>query len=237
MPKAVWERVDEPDYRYDYQLRTGEDVDAIRGLTYLGRFATDEEAMQVPQLFDDVLHAGDLKYKDMNGDGVVDDNDQSKIGNFFSKLLYALEAHVGYKNFDLTVVGTGRAFYDILQNNRYFWNGWDDNTYSQFVADNVMNNGTAYPKLTYYKVNNNFETSDYWLTDGSFFKIQNVELAWNVPVAKMQWAGVRGIRIFARGANLYTFSKVKDVDPESISSGVSNYPLFRTVTTGVKLTF
>src|SRR3546814_6935600 len=70
LPRAVWVKVDEPDYRYEYQRRTGEDVDAIRGLTYLGQFDTDEEAMQTPQLFDDVLHAGDLKYKDMNGDGV-----------------------------------------------------------------------------------------------------------------------------------------------------------------------
>ena len=236
LPKAVWVKVDEPNYRYAYQYRTGENIDAIRGQTYLGTFATDDEALQIPQLFDDVLHAGDLKYQDMNGDGVVDDNDQSKIGNFYPKLLYALEGHVGYKNFELTIVGTGRAFYDIIKNNRYFWNGWGDNTYSQFVADNVMNGGADYPKLTYYKVNNNFLTSDFWLARGDYFKIQNVEFAWNVPVANMQW-GVRGIRLFARGANLYTFSKLKDVDPESISSGVSNYPLFRTVTSGVKLTF
>lgn len=237
LPKAVWVKVDEPDYRYGYQKRTGEDVDAIRGLTYLGRFESDAEALQVPQLFDDVLHTGDLKYQDMNGDGVIDDNDQSKIGNFFPKLLYALEAHVSYKNVELTLIGTGRAFCDVLRSSRYFQNGSGDDTYSQFVADQVMNGGSDYPKLTYYKVNNNFVTSDYWMTNGAYFKIQNVELAWNVPLSRLQWAGVRGIKIFARGANLYTFSKVKDVDPESMFSGVSNYPLFRTVTSGVKLTF
>jgi hypothetical protein len=237
LPKAVWVRVDEPDYRYGYQRRTGQDLDAIRGLTYLGRFESDAEAMEVPQLFDDELHAGDLKYKDMNGDGVVDDNDASKIGNFFPKLLYALEAHVAYRNVELTLIGTGRAFCDVVRASRYFQNGSGDDTYSQFVADQVMNGGSDYPKLTYYRVNNNFVTSDYWITDGAYFKIQNVELAWNVPLARLQWAGVRGIKIFARGANLYTFSKVKDVDPESMFSGVSNYPLFRTVTSGVKLTF
>jgi TonB-linked SusC/RagA family outer membrane protein len=237
LPKAVWVRVDEPDYRYGYQRRTGQDLDAIRGLTYLGRFESDAEAMEVPQLFDDELHAGDLKYKDMNGDGVVDDNDASKIGNFFPKLLYALEAHVAYRNVELTLVGTGRAFCDVVRASRYFQNGSGDDTYSQFVADQVMNGGSDYPKLTYYRVNNNFVTSDYWISDGAYFKIQNVELAWNVPLARLQWAGVRGIKIFARGANLYTFSKVKDVDPESMFSGVSNYPLFRTVTSGVKLTF
>lgn len=236
-PKSVWVKFDEPNYRYDYQFRTGEDIGAIRGQTYIGRFSSDEETQEIPQLFDEELHAGDLKYKDMNGDGVVDDNDQSKIGNSTPKLIYSLDARFKYKTFELTILGTGRAFYDILLNNRYYHNGWGDNTYSKFVLDNVMNNGTEYPKLTYYQINNNFETSNFWLRKGGFFKIQSVELAWSVPVEKLQWSGVRVMKIFVRGANLYTFSKLKDVDPEYTSSGVYDYPLFRMVTGGVKLTF
>jgi hypothetical protein len=173
----------------------------------------------------------------MNGDGVVDDNDASKIGSSLPKLMYALQVHLGYKGFELTVVGTGRALYDIVENSRYFWNGWGDNTYSQFVADNVLNNGSEYPRLTYYKVNNNFVTSDFWLAKGGYFKIQNAELAWNVPAEKMPWPGIHGIRVFVRGANLLTISKVKDIDPEATFSGIYDYPLFRTATTGVKLTF
>ena len=237
LPQAVWIKYDEPDYRYDYQKRTGTELGAIYGQTYLGRFATDEEAMQIPQLFDDVLHAGDLKYADMNKDGVVDDNDQSQIGNGTPKLLYAINAHFSYKNFELLLIGTGSAFVDVAYANRYFFNGWGDNNYSQFVADNVLNNGTEYPKLTYYQVNNNFEGSEFWLRNGGFFKIQNVEFAYNVPVAKMKWSGIRGFKIFVHGANLLTVSNVKNVDPENTSSGVYNYPLFRTITGGVKLTF
>lgn len=237
LPKAVWVKYDEPNYRYQYQRREGDNIYAIRGQTYLGRFASDEEAMQVPQLFDDELHAGDLKYADKNNDGVVDDNDAGNIGNSSPKLQYALDFRFAYKGFELNVIGTGRAFYDVALTSRYFHNGWGENTYSQFVYDNVMNNGTEYPKLTYYQVNNNFELSDYWLRKGGFFKIQNVELAYNVPVAKMNWDNVRGIKLFVRGANLYTFTKLKDVDPESLNSGISNYPLFRAVTGGVKLTF
>jgi TonB-linked SusC/RagA family outer membrane protein len=237
LPKSVWAKYDEPAYRYDYQKREGQDIGAIYGQTYLGRFATDQEALEIPQLFDEVLHAGDLKYADLNGDGAVDDNDQSAIGSSSPKLLYAFDTRFQYKNFELAVIATGRAFYDVQVTNRYYHNGWGDNTYSKFVLDNVMNNGDEYPKLTYYQVNNNFETSNYWLRDGGFFKIQNVELAYNVPVAKMNWNNIRGFKVFFRGANLYTFSKLDDVDPESVSSGVYNYPLFRTVTGGVKLTF
>lgn len=232
--KSVIEKYDEPNYRYDYQSRLGQTADGIWGLTYIGKFASDEEALAVPQLYDDELHAGDLKYEDKNNDGVVDDNDQSLIGNSSPKLYYALNARFSYKNVELSVMGTGFAFFDILMSNGYYQNGWGDDNYSAFVRDNI---GGAYPKLTYYRVNNNFVYSDFWLMKGGFFKIQNVELAWNIPMNKLKWTGVRGARVFARGANLLTITKVKDVDPESTSAGVSNYPLFRTVTGGIKLTF
>lgn len=227
-------KYDEADYRYPHQSRIGASLDSYWGQTYLGKFASDEEAMQVPQLYDDVLHAGDLKYKDMNNDGVIDDNDMSNIGNTSPRLFYALNIKFSYKNFDFTAIGTGRAFYDIALTNQYYWNGWGDNTYSKFVKDNI---GGDYPKLSYYRINNNFVGSDFWLRKGGFFKIQNVELAYNVPVGKMNLPAVRACRIFVHGSNLMTFSKIKDVDPESINSGVENYPLFQTITAGLKLTF
>jgi len=224
----------EPDFRFDYQRRTGTAADSYFGQTYLGKFATDAETRAVPQIYDEVLKAGDLKYKDMNGDGIVDDNDQSPIGHTSPRLLYAVNLRLGFKNFELTAIGNGRAYYDIVQNNRYFQNGWDNNNYSNFVKENMDGD---YPRLTYQKVNNNFIASNFWLRDGGFFKIQNVELAYNVPMINGNVIGARGIRLYVRGANLLTVSKIKDVDPESINSGVTVYPLFKTFTAGLKLTF
>lgn len=225
---------DEPDYRFDYLSRVGKPVDAYFGQTYLGKFATDAETTVIPQRYDDVLHAGDLKYADKNGDGIVDDNDASMIGHTSPRLYYAINSRVAYKNFELSVVGTGRAFFDIPLTTTYFWNGWGDNNYSAFVRDNV---GGAYPRLTYYKVNNNFVGSKFWLTKGGFFKIQNVELAYNLPSKVSRIIGGRLIRIYVRGANLLTISKIKDVDPENISSGLYYYPLFRTISGGIKFNF
>ena len=233
--QSKYEQYDEPAYRNSYQIRTGGPTDIITGQTYLGKFATDAEALQVPQLFDQTLHAGDLKYKDMNGDGFVDDADQSPIGHSTPKLFYAINLDLKYKGFELFALGTGRAFYDILLSNTYFWNGFTgDNTYSNFVKDNI---GGAYPRLTYNKVNNNFINSSFWLTKGDFFKIQNVELSYTLPGNSPKVIGVRGAKFFVRGANLLTISKIKDVDPESINSGVDTYPLFITFSAGVKLTF
>ena len=118
--------------------------------------------------------------------------------------------------------------------NKYFWNGWGDNNYSNFTRDNAGNDS---PRQTYYKVNNNFIASDFWLRNGSFFKIQNVELAYTVPLGAGNIMGIRGLRVYVRGANLLTLSKIKDVDPESINSGVTVTPLFTTYSTGLKLTF
>lgn len=228
------EKIDEPDYRFAYQSKVGQPADAIYGQTYIGKFQDDAEALVIPQLFDDVLHAGDLKYKDMNGDGFVDDNDNTKIGHSSPRLFYSLNIKFNYKNFDVFILGTGRAFYDLALTNSYYWNGWGDNNYSDFVKNNI---GGAYPKLTYQKVNNNFITSDYWLIKGGYFKIQNIELAYTLPQKQAYALSARGVRFFIRGANLLTITKVKDVDPESINSGVDSYPLFKTFTAGFKLTF
>jgi TonB-linked SusC/RagA family outer membrane protein len=227
-------KYDEPVYRYDYQNRTGTAVDTYWGQTYIGKFGSDAEALVVPQVYDAILKTGDLKYKDMNDDGFIDDNDRSAIGHSSPRLFYSLDARISYRNFELNILGTGCAFYDIALTNSYYWNGWGDNNYSNFVKDNI---GGAYPRLTYYKVNNNFVASDFWLTKGDYFKIQNVELAYNLPTNYLEFIRSRGARIFVRGANLVTISRVKDVDPESINSGVTVYPLFRTFTGGIKLTF
>ena len=226
-------KYDEPAYRVNYRSRINNPVDSYFGLKYLGKLSASE-ASEVDQVYDETLNEGDLKYADMNGDNVIDENDKTIVGHTTPRLLYSLNARFAYRNFEVIIIGTGRALYDIPLNNKYYWNGWGDDVYSKFVMDNA---GESYPNLTYYKVNNNFIASDFWLTKGGFFKIQNAELAYNVPVSKLNMDMLKGIRLFARGANLFTFTKVKDIDPESRDSGIEVYPLFTTMSGGIKLTF
>lgn len=234
MPRTKRLRYDEPNYNWDYQFREGKPTDALFGLVYDGRYASDEEANSVNQLFDVELHEGDFKYKDLNGDGVIDENDKTQIGNTSPKYIYTLNLGFKYKDFEVTVVGDGKAGFDIQKTNRYFQNGWGDNNYSEYVKNNV---GGDYPRLTYYKVNNNFQMSDFWIMNGTYFKIQNVELAYTLRLPAFKDMGLQKMRIFARGANLLTISGVKDVDPESVNAGVTTYPLNRTFTAGFNLTF
>lgn len=228
-------RADELNYKEAYRSKVGYSATAAWGLRCIGQFATDEETLEIPQLFDGELHAGDLKYEDMNGDGYIDDSDICVIGDYTPKLTFGISVNLKYRNFDLFLAGTGRAFYDIALTNGYFWNGWGDGNYSAYVRDNAGN--PNHPAISYNKVANNYKTSTFWLEDGSYFKLQTVEAGYELPVEKWTSGVMKRMRIFLRGNNLLTFSKIQYVDPESISSGVTNYPLNRTFVLGLKFTF
>lgn len=229
-------KTDALNYAEDYRSRVGKSATAIWGLKYLGQFASDDETTQVPQLFDDALKAGDFRYQDMNGDGYVDSSDACVIGDSAPKLVGALNLRLGWKGIDLTVSGTFRAFYDAQLSNAYFWNGWGDSNYSYYTLKHI--NDPVAPRLTYNKVNNNFQMSGRWLQDGSFFKFQSIELGYEIPVKALKIDRVvRGFRVYARANNLLTLSGIQDVDPEALSSGITNYPLMRTVIGGLKITF
>lgn len=234
--KSVMRRVDELRYAEGYRSKVGKSASAIWGLKYVGQFQTDAETAEVPQLFDDALVAGDFKYQDMNGDGYIDDSDACVIGDSMPKLIGALTLNLAWKGFDLSVVGTGRAFYDLQLTNSYYWNGWGDSNYSDYTLRNI--NDPKAPRLTYNKVNNNFKLSDRWLADGSFFKIQSLELGYSIPMTKLHMDKfVRGLRVYARANNLLTISGIDDLDPEALSAGLSNYPLMKTFVGGLKMTF
>ena len=229
-------KIDELDYAEPYRSRVGKSVTAIWGLKYLGQFASDEETLLVPQLYDDALKAGDFKYQDMNGDGFVDTSDQCVIGDSTPKLIGAVSLNLDWKGFDFALTGTFRAFCDVALSNSYFWNGWGDSNYSYYTLKHISDSKA--PRLTYNKVNNNFQLSERWLADGSFFKIQSIELGYSIPVSRWSVGKVvRGLRVYARANNLLTLSGIEDVDPEALGSGLSNYPLMRSFTGGIKMTF
>ena len=234
LPRTKRVRYDEPNYREEYLRHEGLPTDAYFGLIYDGVYQTDEEAQSVNQQYDAELHKGDFKYVDVNHDGNIDDNDKVNLGNTSPKVFYALNLGFEYKNFELHVVADGKAGFNIVKDNRYFQNGWGDGNYSKYVVDNV---GGDYPRLTYNKVSNNFQNSSYWLMKGNYFKIQNVELAYNFRCPSFEKIGLEKVRFFVRGANLLTISGVKDIDPESPDSGIDRYPLNKTFTGGFSLTF
>ncbi len=215
--------------------KAGKPLGYVLGYVYLGKFESEEQIASSPtQMLGTTPQVGDLMYKDLDGNNIIDSRDRETIANTSPKLRYAININLSWKWLDLSITATGRAGFDVGLTNAYFWNGWGDGNYSNFVKENL---GGAYPRLAYEKITNNFQNSAFWYRDASWLKIQNVELGFNAPLKENNKMGLKGLRVYLRGANLLTISGIKDVDPESINSGVTTYPLFRTLSGGVKFTF
>lgn len=95
----------------------------------------------------------------------------------------------------------------------------------------------AYPRLTTTNSSNNYRLSDFWLTDGSYFKIKDVEVSYNIPASVVRKAKLNSLRLFVKGNNLLTLTGVEGVDPEYINAGITSYPFMRSFTAGLNLTF
>lgn len=228
---TINDKIVSDDYLYDYQKKTGTATDSWWGFRCIGKYTDLSQIGTVPSYTSDV-QVGDLMYEDVNDDGIIDANDRVILGHTAPRLRYTISLGFSWKGLEVNAVGSGQAFFKTPMTNEYFWNGWGDGNYSAFVRDNV---GGDYPRLSYVKSENNFVDSDFWLRNGGWFKIQDVELAYTLPFKRNKV--LRSARFSVKGQNLATISGIKDVDPESINAGVTAYPLLRTVTGGVKLNF
>lgn len=207
----------------------------ILGLQYIGTFQDQPAIDAAPnQLFSNVL-PGDMQYADLNNDNFVDNKDRVVVGNSLPTIQYGVNLSVAYKGINLDVLGYGLAGFDRLLDNKYY-QIYGNRKYSQVVIDGLPN-GNPHPILRAEGGTNNFQISDYWIVDGSFFKIRNIELGYTLPKSITKVIGLNLVKVYARGANLLTLSKIKDLDPESLDAGIGNFPLCSTITGGISLSF
>lgn len=220
---------------YNGLIRKGTQVGTIFGYKYVGTFADAADIANSPQQLTGVVRPGDLKYKDINGDGLVDQRDQVEIGNSNPELYYGVSLRLNYKGFNFDAYGIGNGFYQRLLDNSYY-QIYGDRKYSAVVV-NGLPNGNPHPQLSTTQADNNFVNSSYWIGDGSYFKLRNVELGYTFPMKTVQALKLSGLKVFARGFNLLTISQIKDTDPENINSGITNFPLTTTITGGATIYF
>lgn len=127
---------------------------------------------------------------------------------------------------------------DVWKNNAYYQNK-GEGKYSVLALDRwhpENNPNGTYPRLTTTEGDNNFVNSSFWLGNGSYFRLKNVELSYTIT-NKKENALAKKIKIFGRGTNLFSLSEEKKLDPELINAGINNYPVYRTLTGGVTVTF
>lgn len=240
--KAVNEVFDEIN-EYSNLNRTGQASDAIIGWVSDGLYQdqTDITNHGVTSSYGDII-PGDIKLLDIvndRGDNVIDQFDRQVIGNSTPRINYSLHLNLEYKGLELFVLGQGITGFDRYLTNSYYWNVGENKYSVQALGAAVPGSvsGAQSPRLTSLAQSHSYRGSSYWLTDGSFFKIRTAELNYAFKENISKKLGASALKIFLRGNDLFTFSKIKNSDPENLNAGVNNYPMYTTVSLGLKLTY
>ena len=189
---------------------------------------------------------GDIKYKDLNGDGVIDANDVAKIGRGdVPSMVYGFGFNVTYKNFQVGVLFQGINHADRMIQGRAImpFNASDaSNAYAiaadRWTVDNPRQNA-FYPRLAYGEDRNfnNTRASSWWIKDVSFLRLKTALISYNLPPKMLRGLGINNSAIYMQGINLLTFSKFKLWDPELNTDNGISYPNVRTISLGVNLKF
>jgi TonB-linked SusC/RagA family outer membrane protein len=248
--KNTIEDRDEENAYYKYQLQKGYRVNQARGLIAAGMFSDYEEIRNYPtQQFGEVM-PGDLKYKDVNGDGIVDGGDVVAIGaTERPNLIYGVGLSARWKSFDFNIhfQGAGKSSYCIQGPSVYAFSQkeignilpdlvdgrWIDSTISGTEA--TMNPNASYPRLSYGGNSNNYRASTFWLRNGSYLRLKTLEIGYNLPQKWVNKIYSKNIRLFFIGTNLLTFSEFKLWDPEMGSTTGAHYPLAKTFSFGFNI--
>lgn len=236
--------MDEVPQSEDYLYRTGHPVGQPFGYIF-DRFynVNDATNTSIPD-HQYTLKPGDMVYKDLNADGVIDQDDQKAIG-YPTYPLYNFGLNLGFdfKNFDLTMNWAGAANTSRLLGETYriAFGATSDRSLLQYMADDRWtpeNADTAtYPRMTLTGTKNNSKDSDFWLRDASYVRLKTLEMGYNFKGAFLKKMGITNLRLFLNGNNLVTFSKLDITDPESRTASDSEYPLTKIYNLGVKLNF
>ncbi|WP_057939092.1 TonB-dependent receptor [Algoriphagus resistens] len=218
--------------------REGHPVDSFFGYVADGYFQTQEEVDNHATQFGNVA-PGDIKYKDLDGDGMINDRDLAVIGSNIPRYTYALKLNGGYKGFDLSVFfqGVGKADgYLYGQGIMPFFLG---GTVQEQHKDRWTpeNPNASYPRLAWNQTNNQ-QTSSFWMSNAAYLRLQSVQLGYVFPNHILQKLKVQNLRLYLSGRNLFTVTNFYEgYDPEAPVSDGGWYPQMSTYTMGLNLTF
>lgn len=243
---------DEPEYVERYRSRVGQSVDANWGYIAERLFVDDREAANSPQqqFGGQAVMGGDIKYRDVNGDGVINLLDATWISMpTVPEIIYGAGISANYKGFDLSMFFQGlarEAFYinQVLTQpfrsgthgsyGRYFTTqvlqAYADNHWSEDNQDLYA----LWPRLTILESGNNDQPSTWWLRNGSFLRLKQLEFGYTLPDRILGRFNARSTRIYFNGVNLFTWSKFRLWDPE-LGGNAFNYPIQRVYNIGLQI--
>ena len=230
---------DDTNYADTYQYREGKPMDTIWGYECLGFFKDQADIDNSPQQsLGATVKPGDLKYKDQNGDGIIDSKDQVDLGKggwYGAPLTLGVNLTFKYKNFTLFMLGTGGFGGHGVKNNSYWWISGEDK-YSAVVRNRWTPETAAsatYPRLTTQSGANNNTTSDFWIYSTSRFDLAKVQLTYDFPKTIIGNGIVKGLSLYVSGNSLLTIAKEREL----MEMNVGSAPAARFYNIGAKVSF
>jgi len=234
---------DQAPTKYPWMELRGSNILARTGYTAIGLFKDQAEINASPKQFGTLL-PGDIKYADLNGDGIIDAFDRSIIGRGdVPSSIYGFGFSMSYKGFDLGAFFQGQSNADIILGGDalqpFTASGGLGNLHAiatdRWTVENPRQDA-FYPRLSYGVNNNNFQTSTWWKRDISYLRLKNLDLGYTLKTG-VKAIGINRLRVYATGYNVATFSKFKIWDPEIASNNGTRYPLTSTYTLGFTANF
>ena len=192
---------------------------------------------------------GDFRFKDLNGDGVINANDRTFIGNPWPKLTYGFNLTLGYRNWDFAALfqgSYGNKLFNVNKKYNSVFNGaGGTNRKAYEAAWRGQGTSTSQPIMSAVDKNNNFQVSDWYVEDGSYMRLKNLQIGYTVAESWLKKAGISSSRIWIGGTNLFTITKYTGNDPEAglgaspLQAGweFSPYPKMKRFSLGINLTF
>ena len=236
-----------PPWRYPYLDRDGQRISQRFGYIATGLFKSDDEIANSAIQSGDV-RVGDIRYKDLNGDGIIDQNDQTAIGfGDIPSIIYGLTVGGGFKGFDISLFFQGAGMVDLNYSSGYAVNPFQNgptfgNLYSNVLDRWDPNNPdkeTFYPRLSTGETQTtNYYTSTWWIRRADYLRLKQAEIGYNFDKSGfLQRIGVKRLRLYVSGFNLFTISKWDFWDPEIGDGRGIQYPNTKVYNVGLRLNF
>jgi TonB-dependent starch-binding outer membrane protein SusC len=236
----------EPIYGAHSRTDVGGEIGAFYGWQMDGLFQTREEITN--HAFQNAFTApGDIRFKDLNGDGLINDLDRTYLGSAIPKIYYGTNLNASYKNFDMFMFFQGHAGNKVISGVYQSVNyaaGYEN--YHKDVLNHWTpeNRNTLVPRPVIADPNNNGRTSERWLQDGSYIRLQNVQLGYTVPTNLFNKKAFDRARVYVSGQNVFTITGYKGFDPDFLNDGLfsrgfdgGSIPNPRTFMAGIQLSF
>lgn len=224
---------------YDYLYTKGNPLGQMYGLEAIGFFGSQQEINNSPRQTFSTVSPGDVKYKDQNGDNVIDEKDVVKMfGSSIPRFYFGFNLNLSYKRFEISADFQGlTGMTTSLLNSQLYQplvaNGNISTTFlnreTVWTPENKAN--ATMPRLTTLANDNNYRNSSLWYRDASFLKLRNLMVAYTFPKSQTHFAD---LKVFVQGTDLFSLDNIHFADPEMLSTA---YPSTRSYWAGIKLNF